>query len=191
MPLSQEQFERAVMDYGPTLRRILLRLTRGRGPDADDLLQRTFQKAWEKRDTFIDGSEVEPWLRGIARYEHLNLLRRKGQRHRLATKVMNEVETRSVQMLPSLAEDHSPLRACMERLNAGDQRIVGLFYGRNHIGEQGATDETALEPMSDREVAGLLDDESDDEWSPDRVRTRRHRAIKALRKCLKSKGAMT
>lgn len=189
MPLTREQFEKAVVHYGPVLRRILLKLNRGRAADADDLVQRTFQKAWEKREIFY-GDEVEPWLRGIARYEHLNHLRRLDQNQRLAAAVGPEMEAEVITKPPPLKEDPAALRECVSRLHPWDQKIVGLFYGRDGIAGEGADDSTAREPMTDREVADALDRDPDEEWSPDRVRTRRHRALKLLRKCLKAKGVM-
>lgn len=189
MPLTLEQFERAVVSYGPILRRILLKLNRGRAADADDLLQRTFQTAWEKRDVFL-GGEVEPWLRGIARYEHLNHLRRLDQRRRLQDAALAEAETQAWAILPRLASDRPALRDCFGRLDDRDQRIVGLFYGRQEIAAAGADDDSTLDPLTDREIAEVLDAEGAEAWSGDRVRTRRHRALKQLRKCLAAKGAM-
>lgn len=185
MSLSREQFEAVVRGYGPTLRRVLLRLTYGRAADADDLLQRTFQKAWEKRDIFR-GGEVEPWLRGIARYEHLNHLRRRGQQQRLASAALREAEALAEDSLPELQEDPAPLRDCLERLNDWDRRIVALFYGRRDGAEGGEE----MPPMGDREIAGVLDADPEEDWSHDRVRTRRHRALKQLKKCLEAKGAL-
>lgn len=183
MALTQQQFEKSVIEYGPVLRRALLRLTHGRAGDADDLLQRTFERAWQKRETFR-GGEVGPWLRGIARYEHLNHLRRRGQQLKIKNAYMQECEDTVHQVMPSLPEERSPLKTCIGRLSPADQLIINLFYGRN---PQLSDGESTNHPLTDKEVAVKLSTDTGENWSPDRVRTRRHRALKSLRKCLKPK----
>ena len=143
----------------------------------------------QKRDTFR-GGEVEPWIRGIARYEHLNHLRKQGQIHRLKARALQEAPPVTQAALPP--QKDVDLFQCLEALKPQDRMIVDLFYGRvppedGPAAELHLTDQELEVPKTDREIAERLSGSLKSAWSTDRVRTRRHRALRQLRECMKKR----
>ncbi len=186
MALGLAAFEEAVRTQGPILRRILCRMTCGREDDADDLLQRTFERAWVKRNEFR-GGDPGPWLHGIARFEYLTYLRCQQRFLRLRDAVgaaphdAVEVERDADWRTLSLDE-------CLERLRPLDRTIVDRYYGRCDVGKEG----DPAPPMTDVQVAEVLNQDpawaSQGPWRGDRVRKRRHRALAQLRRCVERRG---
>lgn len=61
MPLSKHP----IVDHIPSLRRYARALTGGRPDDADDLVQDTLERAYDKWHLWRIGSELRPWLFSI------------------------------------------------------------------------------------------------------------------------------
>jgi RNA polymerase sigma-70 factor (ECF subfamily) len=61
--------ERFVREYSPCVQRLLLYLT-GHAPDAEDLTQETFLKAWQALPRFRGEASLSTWLRRIAYHEY-------------------------------------------------------------------------------------------------------------------------
>jgi RNA polymerase sigma factor (sigma-70 family) len=186
MPLTHEEFETAVRVYGPRIRRLLRGQLPGREQDADDLLQRTFERAWAKRESRIDS--LLPWLIGIARQEFLTHLRGSARYTRLKEAIQeNPLELPPIEG-PSSSRDEEVLARCLERLESLDRQIVDLFYGRPavHGATHGIGQETvyATGRLSDPEIARELSRAHAAEWRPERLRMRRHRALSQLRICV-------
>ncbi len=66
MALSLAEFNRVVVDHGPTLYRMAFRLV-GDRHEAEDLSQEAFRSAWKSRKLFRSGSGARAWLVSILR----------------------------------------------------------------------------------------------------------------------------
>ncbi len=183
MALCQAAFEEAVRLHGPVLRRILCRMTCGREADADDLLQRTFERAWAKRHTF-DGDDPGPWLHGIARFEYLAYLRCQQRFLRLRQAFGDAERHLGAADASDTEPDVEALEHCLGRLRPVDRYIVDRFYGRT----EPAPGQPADPPMTDAEIAAALNGHPSwrtrNPWKGDRVRKRRHRALARIRQCV-------
>jgi RNA polymerase sigma-70 factor (ECF subfamily) len=63
-----------VTDYIPDLRRYALALTRN-GHDAEDLVQETLARAYDRRASFRPGEALRPWMMSILHNIHLDGIR--------------------------------------------------------------------------------------------------------------------
>ena len=72
--LDPDEFARAFAEHGRTLW-VLASAWVGRG-EAADLVQETARVAWQRRDQFVPGTGLRPWLAQIARHLGANWRRR-------------------------------------------------------------------------------------------------------------------
>lgn len=188
--LSHEVFEEAVRLHGAQVLAYLMVQCRGQRPEAEDLLQRTFVDVWRARDQY-DGRRLLPWLFGFARHRFLTerraALRLRDARERL------RVEPPPPSFEPADPLLELPLRGCLERLGALDRRLLTLAYGLH------SPPDPPIVPHTDAEVAQVLSNERGTEtadparasavpWRAERVKTRRHRALQALKRCLETQS---
>ena len=68
-------FERIALPFLPTIARVATALTGG-GPDADDLVQETFLRAYRHWHTFQPGTDCKSWLSTICRHAFAEQRRR-------------------------------------------------------------------------------------------------------------------
>ena len=68
-------FERIALPFLPTIARVATALTGG-GPDADDLVQETFLRAYRHWHTFQPGTDCRSWLSTICRHAFAEQRRR-------------------------------------------------------------------------------------------------------------------
>lgn len=66
MALSQAEFNRLVVDHGPTLYRMAYRMV-GDRHESEDMVQDAFQSAWKSRRSFEPGLGERAWLVAILR----------------------------------------------------------------------------------------------------------------------------
>jgi RNA polymerase sigma-70 factor (ECF subfamily) len=66
LALSLAEFNRMVVDHGPTLYRMAFRMV-GDRHEAEDLIQETFRSAWKSRRLFRSGGGARAWLVSILR----------------------------------------------------------------------------------------------------------------------------
>jgi RNA polymerase sigma-70 factor (ECF subfamily) len=121
--------------------------------DAEDVLVRTFEVAWRRRDVVPD--PPLPWLYRTAANTIAHVRRTDSRRDRL--------EARLTAVTPLHVEDAVPdqdLRAALDRLDPDDAEILRLW---------------AWEALEPREIATVLD------LSAGAARTRLHRAKSRLR----------
>lgn len=176
MGLNEPQFREAVTIHGPALRRSLLYLTRGRAEDADDLLQRTFECAWMRRDQF-EGGSLSAWLQRIARFVHMTHQRSEARSIRLKNAVRELSAALPAETTAPPEQD--ALEHCLARLSNLDRRVLNLFYGREKRGRE------APRPHTDAEIARILrDEEGGEPRRPDTIRKRRTRALGRLARCI-------
>lgn len=69
------EFERIALPLLPTIARVAAALTGG-GPDADDLVQETFLRAYRHWNTFRPGTDCKSWLSTICRHAFAEQRRR-------------------------------------------------------------------------------------------------------------------
>ena len=72
----RKAFEQVVRQYSPQLYRQIRRMVYSH-EDANDILQKTFIKAWTNREQFRGESKLSTWLYRIAVNEALNFLQRR------------------------------------------------------------------------------------------------------------------
>ena len=130
------EFERIALPLLPTVARVAAALTGG-GPDADDLVQETFLRAYRHWHTFQPGTDCKSWLSTICRHAFAEQRRREAR----STAVDD-------QELESLAAARAHNRA---RDNGVDD-----MFGRLDLGPAIAAAIAKLEPHY-RDVVRLAD----------------------------------
>jgi RNA polymerase sigma-70 factor (ECF subfamily) len=73
--MSPENYNQYVEDYTDNIYRYILKNTRNQA-DAEDIVQVTFQRLWEKRET-IDEEKVKSWLFTTAHNRMIDLFRKR------------------------------------------------------------------------------------------------------------------
>lgn len=73
--MSPENYNQYVNEYADPIYRYILKSTHNRA-DAEDVVQVTFQRLWEKRDT-IDETKVKSWLFTTAHNRMIDLFRKR------------------------------------------------------------------------------------------------------------------
>lgn len=120
--------EQAMLACLPRLRRYARAVT-GERESADDLVQDTLERAWQKLDSWQRGSDMRPWLFAIMHNLHADAHRKPG----LATV---ELELAGDAMVAAdLARDHGlalDLEAAL-RLLPAEQREVVLLVGLEEL----------------------------------------------------------
>ncbi len=125
-------FGELVRRYQSPVRAFLRQMTRGDGPQADDLAQETFVRAWRRLDSFRAEGRFSTWVFGIAANEFRQRLRR--ERRRLE----REAQTAASDPEPGDAGGSVGLRLDVDealmRLNLAERAAVVLCcqHGLTH-----------------------------------------------------------
>ena len=130
------EFERIALPLLPTIARVATALTGG-GPDADDLVQETFLRAYRHWRTFQPGTDCKSWLSTICRHAFAEQRRRDAR-----STAVDDQELESL----AAARAHNRARA------SG----VDDMFGRLDLGPAIATAIAKLEPHY-RDVVRLAD----------------------------------
>lgn len=158
-------FEEALRIHAPGLRLLAGRMM-GSAPEADDVLQEAWLRAWRSQEKVRDPKAMGGWLRQIVVRECLRGLRWRQLRRWLP---WEEAERADVAPLPdqSLAEAQRQraLQRAIEQLSPKQRLVVGLRF------EEGWTIPEIAEAA---------------EMSPETVKTHLSRAILALQAALES-----
>jgi RNA polymerase sigma-70 factor (ECF subfamily) len=141
------------------------------GPDAEDLAQDTFVRAFVHRERFDPERPLLPWLLTIARHRCIDHLRRRDQRQRPEPD-MSAVADRSVGVEQAVASRQQLrlLARALEGLAEGPREAIVLYH---------------LDGLSYRELAEVLD------VPIGTVMTWLHRGRKRLREAIEEDGAPT
>jgi RNA polymerase sigma-70 factor (ECF subfamily) len=113
-----------------------------RSPDAEDLAQDTFVRAFVHFDRFDPERPVLPWLVAIARRLCLDLLRRRKVSTRVETMPVSDQLTPSPEDEASFREQLSRLDRALADLGEGPREAIILFH---------------IEEMSYRDIAAALE----------------------------------
>lgn len=98
--------------------------------NADDVLQRTNAKIWEKRGDFQVGSNFRAWAMTVARYEVLSYRKRMARDARmvfsdgLEQTIAEELE----KVQDNLADRRSALSLCLNELDVKSRRMLMARY---------------------------------------------------------------
>ncbi|MCG8600037.1 MAG: sigma-70 family RNA polymerase sigma factor [Verrucomicrobiales bacterium] len=108
----------------------LVRLA-GNVADARDLLQLTNLTAWDKRDTFEQGTNFVAWMRAIARNHYRNESRKARSRRTvplLDSDLEQMVEARHEEREKEETRKRRLLKVCLEKLPEKQREAVEKFY---------------------------------------------------------------
>lgn len=119
---------------GPELFRAALAWTRDRGV-AQELVQTTFVRAWQRRESLADPGKAGAWLYAILSNAYRDWCRRKSRREVTSDDVIRSVERQAAQ--PSStpeqrllqSEQQLELHAAIRTLPQLDGQILALRYG--------------------------------------------------------------
>lgn len=128
-PVGQAQkkafFEKLVSDYSSLLYAQIRSMVLSHD-DADDVLQNTFIKAWNKLDSFNGEAAVSTWLYRIATNEALQHLRRTKWRRLLHLKAETAPASEYAALSPERTSEK--LMQAMKLLTAHQRAIFGMRY---------------------------------------------------------------
>ncbi len=108
----------------------LVRLT-GNLADARDLLQLTNLTAWEKQNSFEEGTNLVAWMRAIASNHYRNESRKANRRATvplLDHDLEQMVETRSLEREREESRKRKALQRCLAKLPDRQRAVVDAFY---------------------------------------------------------------
>jgi RNA polymerase sigma-70 factor (ECF subfamily) len=133
-------FDELVLRFRRPVHRFCWRLLRS--PDAEDLAQDTFVRAFVHFERFDPERPVLPWLIAIARRLCLDLLRRRKVMARVETQPVTGPPARGPEGEASRREQLSRLERALDDLDEGPRVAIVLFH---------------IEDMSYRDIAAALE----------------------------------
>lgn len=146
----------------------------GAGPDAEDVVQQSFFKAYCALGRFRDGSAFKPWLLAIVANETRNTVRSAARQRSVAGR-----EAALTEPEPLIAESADPAVAALER-----ERRAALLTALDRLGEDHRLVVTYryLLEMDETETAQALG------WPRGTVKSRLNRALRKLERLLPEGG---
>lgn len=145
----------------------------GAGPDAEDVVQEAFVKAYGGLNRFRDGAAFRPWLLRIVANETMNLHRAAGRRSSRERSAWERTE-------PLLATDTDDPAAAVLSVERRTELVRGLSQ-LSEAHRQVVTCRYLLE-LDEAETATVLG------WARGTVKSRLHRALRQLSKVLPPPG---
>ncbi|WP_102958787.1 sigma-70 family RNA polymerase sigma factor [Mangrovicella endophytica] len=167
------EFRRELISIIPNLRAFAASLS-GSFDRADDLVQETLVKAWDKQHTFQPGTNLKAWLFTILRNEFYTQMRKKGRE-------VQDVDGIHAMQLAGHPEQHGHLdlqdfRKALDQL-PDDQREALILIGASGFSYEEAAEicNCAVGTIKSRvsrartRIADLLALEGDGEYGPDAI----------------------
>lgn len=123
-------FDRLLAEHASSVRLYVRSLMPGY-EGADDLVQETLLRLWEKREQFIPGTHFKAWAFQIAKFLVMN------QRRKLARspvvlldeELMEQIDRRWMEAEVMVDdEQHAALNRCLEQLKPEDRRLLHARY---------------------------------------------------------------
>ncbi len=97
--------------------------------DAEDILQKVAAVAIEKFHQYDTSKPFDNWAIGIARFEVLKYLRKRGSdRHAFTTDSLNRIAEAFATIQPELDSQRHALAHCLKRVNGRSLKILELRY---------------------------------------------------------------
>jgi RNA polymerase sigma-70 factor (ECF subfamily) len=96
-PISDRYFEQNLAICRKRLYDQALHLTRGRGADAEDLVQETLLRAYQWRGSFRQTESMGPWLRAILFHTFVNDYRRRRRRPQVLLSDLPDTSRRRIE----------------------------------------------------------------------------------------------
>jgi RNA polymerase sigma factor (sigma-70 family) len=109
---------------------------RAAGIDAEDVVQEVLLALHLKRNTWVPGTPVAPWLAAIARNKIVDALRRRG--HRVEVPVDSVLETLWIDEVENEGQAHDLERA-LAKLNERQREVVRAVSLEGHTAQEVAT----------------------------------------------------
>lgn len=119
-------------------------------PAAEEVVQRTNAKIWQKRSDYQSGTHFQAWAMAVARYEILNYRKQQARDARLhfSDELEQLVAVEAVSIADDLAERKRALQQCLAEMKAENRELLMSRY-------------RSIEPLADvaarvgRSVGGL------------------------------------
>jgi len=119
----------------PALRRIVRSRARNTGMEAEDVVQEVLLALHVKRNTWVRGTPVAPWVTAIARNKIVDALRRRGRRPEVS--IDSVVET--LRGDESLFDDHShDLERGLAKLPARQREVLQAVSLQGYSAQEAA-----------------------------------------------------
>lgn len=167
-----KQFEEIVNQYQRDLVNFHYRFV-GNRPEAEDLAQDTFIKAYKKFDTLKEPDKLKSWLFQIARNTVIDFFRRnKNKPFAMDSAILENIPEAATVDYQSRAADmevSKELEHCIDRLVKEDRAIIKLLY---------------YEGFSYKEISELLN------INQNTLKSRLHRARKILLEAIQANPAL-
>ncbi|MCA9130011.1 MAG: sigma-70 family RNA polymerase sigma factor [Planctomycetales bacterium] len=97
---------------------------------AEEVVQQTNAKLWEKRSDFVQGTNFRAWASSVARFEVLNYRKQQARDSRLT--FSDELERTIVDEVPNLSDDlpqrQLALRQCLSEFKAESRDLLLARY---------------------------------------------------------------
>lgn len=130
-PLSEQEFVTLLTRHQPDVWAFLLGLMPG-NPDVADVLQKTNILLWNKRASFVSGTNFRAWALTVARYEMLAHLKYQ-KRHAGFTfddDVLSKLADEGAEDTAETSARAAALESCMAKLRPQDRELIEYRYSR-------------------------------------------------------------
>ena len=123
-----EEFIALFVRHEPAIHSFLTSLLGGLD-DAEVAMQETSMVLWKKFDQFEAGTSFRTWAFRIARFEAMNLRRkRQRDRHFFSDELVRLLADEAAQHAAQLEEERRVLAHCVAKLDSGDRRLLAGCY---------------------------------------------------------------
>ncbi len=103
------------------------------GADAEDIMQETASVAWEKFESFREGTNFPAWIQKIAYYKILDYRKKGGtQRTIFNDDLLDLLAQEAHQAFEQTEPRLDALRSCLGRLSSADRRLLKQRYEEGH-----------------------------------------------------------
>lgn len=124
-----EEFMALFVRYEPAIHSFLTALL-GNLDDAEVVMQETSMAMWKKFDQFEIGTSFRNWAFQIARFEAMNLRRKKQRdRHFFSDELVRLLADEAAQHAARLEEERRVLAHCVAKLSSHDRGVLSGCYG--------------------------------------------------------------
>ena len=146
--MNHETFLHKYLRLTPQLYRVALRLV-GNAQEAEDMVQDTFVKVWDRRDQLGDEANIEAYFQVALRHVCINQLRSRHEEVIIEDEIMVSDES---DRTGRVTESDTLLHRLFSKLTPKAQRVMGL----RHVGEYSTRDIAQITGESEENVRSIL-----------------------------------